>query len=106
MSRLTINGMTFDGDSIVVVGGRITVDGVAVTVNDAKTGIVEIRIVEGVLGELRTDASVKCGNVAGSVKAGGSIQCENVGGNVSAGGSVKASAAYGPIKAGGSVKIG
>lgn len=66
----------------------------------------EIRVLEGTIGELNADGSVNCNNVAGNVRAGGSVNCDNVGGDVSAGGSVNCDKVGGSVKAGGSVRIG
>lgn len=105
MAKITIGGVSFEGNNITIRNGRVIVDGIVAdgTVN----GVVEIRILEGVLNNLETDASVTCGQVNGSVSAGGSVHCENVGGGVQAGGSVSANGRLGgTIQAGGSVRIG
>lgn len=105
MNRITINGVTYTGaGSISVVNGVVTIDGVRQ--DGTVSGVVEIRVLEGVLGELRTDASVNCGEVAGNVSAGGSVNCNGVGGSVRAGGSVNCDAVRGSVSAGGSVRHG
>jgi hypothetical protein len=82
MNRITVNGVTYEGvGSVSVINGVVTIDGVR---QDAEvSGVVEIRVMEGVLGGLRTDASVSCGEVRGDVRAGGSVTCGRVGGSVS-----------------------
>jgi hypothetical protein len=105
MARVIIDGRNFvAGNSISIINGVVTIDGVRQ--DGAVSGVVEIRVVEGVLGDLRTDASVTCGEVRGSVSAGGSVTCGNVGMSVSAGGSVRGGAFGGSISAGGSVRVG
>lgn len=111
MSKISIGGMTFTGNNLDIVGGRITVDGVDVT-DQVRAGrtvdnrVLEIRVLEGTIGSLTTDASVNCNDVAGDVKAGGSVNCNNVGGDVATGGSVTCDNVGGSIKAGGSVICG
>lgn len=104
MASFTIGGRTYSGSSVTIIAGRVTVDGV---VQDASlAGIVEIRVTEGILGELHTDASVSCGQVQGNVTAGGTVSCDDVGGCVAAGGSVSCGDVRGSVKAGGSVVYG
>jgi len=104
MATINIDGRTFSGNSISIVGGVVKVDG---KVQDGVlSGVVEIRIVEGVLGNLTTDSSVVCGAVQGNVAAGGSVTAERVSGNISAGGSVDCVVAGKAINAGGSVRVG
>lgn len=100
MSTVTIGGKTYRGNSIVVTGSNVIIDGKKV--EDGLTGIVELKIegnidrletdcpvsVKGNVGSLKAGGSVNCGDVAGGVYAGGSVNCGNVGGDVSAGGSV------------------
>lgn len=102
MSTITIDGRSFPGArSVSIINGRVTIDGVPQ--DGTLSGVVEIRV-EGVLGELKTDASVSCGQVTGSVSAGGSVRCEGVGGGVNAGGSVNCGDVRGMVVAGGSVR--
>jgi hypothetical protein len=104
MPTITIDGRTFSGRSVSIINGRLTIDGV---VQDGSlSGVVEIKVTEGVLGELRTDASVSCGAVTGNVSAGGSVNCDGVGGSVTAGGSVNCGTVRGSVSAGGSVRHG
>ncbi len=103
MNRITINGVTYEGvRSVSVVNGVVTIDGKCQ--DSAVSGVVEVRVLDGVLGELRTDASVTCGEVRGNVHARGSVKCDGVGGSVSAGGSVRCASVGGSIDAGGSVR--
>jgi hypothetical protein len=102
MSTVTINGRTYSGHSVSIINGQVTIDGV-IQAGDKLSGVVELRVLEGVLGELRTDASVSAGRISGSVTAGGSVSCEDVGSNVSAGGSVSCGKVGGSVSAGGSV---
>ena len=103
LNRITINGVTYEGArSVAVVNGVVTIDGNRQ--DSAVSGVVEVRVLDGVLGELRTDASVTCGEVRGNVHAGGSVKCAGVGGAVSAGGSVRCASVDGSINAGGSVR--
>ena len=103
MARITIDGRTFVGNSIQMRNGVVVVDGV---VQDGTlAGVVEVRVVEGVLGKLECDASVICGDVAGDVSAGGSVKAGHVTGNVDAGGSVVCGNVAGAVDAGGSVSM-
>jgi hypothetical protein len=104
MAKFTIDGRTFTGNRVDIVNGRVTIDGVVC--EDTLSGRVEIHILEGVLGELKTNASVNCGTVEGNIDAGGSVNCGNVGGSVDAGGSVNCGNVSGNIDAGGSIRMG
>ena len=102
MNIISINGVTYTSDT-----GNVSVSGNVVSINSEKipaTGIVEIRVVEGVINELTSSASVNCTTVNGNVKAGGSVNCENVGGKVRANGSVNCGKVSGNVKAGGSIR--
>lgn len=106
-TRIKINGREFtlpSGRGVSIRGGRIVVDGEQVDVGAcAEPGILEVRIVEGVLGHLDTDASVQCGAVQGDVQAGGSVKCDAVHGDIDAGGSVNCGNVGGDVQCGGSV---
>lgn len=104
MATVTIDGRMFSGHRVAIINGKVMIDGVAQ--DGSLTGVVEIRIIEGVLQELNTDAAVSCGEVRGSVRAGGSVNCDGVGGNVSAGGSVNCGDVRGNVVAGGSIRHG
>lgn len=105
MNRVIINGVVYEGaGSISVRNGVVTIDGVR---QDGKvSGVVEIRVLEGVIRELETDASVTCGEVRGNIHAGGSVSADSVGGSINAGGSVSCDRVGGSINAGGSVRHG
>ncbi|MBL6082336.1 hypothetical protein JMJ56_30645 [Belnapia sp. T18] len=103
MTRIIINGVTYEGvSSVSVINDTVIIDGKRQ--DGTVSGVVEIRVLEGVLGELRTDAAVNCGEVRGDVHAGGSVNCNSVGGSVNAGGSIRCDEVRGSIKAGGSVR--
>jgi hypothetical protein len=102
--KITIGGRTFSGNSISIQNGKVTIDGVVQ--DGVLSGVVEIRVVEGILGQLTCDGSVTCGDVRGDVDAGGSVDCKHVGGNVDAGGSVTCGNVSGAVDAGGSVRMG
>lgn len=107
MNRISINGRVFLGaSSIVIRGDTVIID--EQRQDGTVSGVVEVRVIEGVIERLETDASVTCGEVRGSVSAGGSVQVSgDVGGAVNAGGSVRAGGKLGAaINAGGSVRIG
>lgn len=101
-NRIVINGL-----DINIRGNQVFVDGKQVEGVEHKNGILEIRILEGVVENVTTeDASVTCGPVTGSVQAGNSVDCKDVGGNVKAGNSVNCGDVQGNIKAGGSINCG
>ena len=104
MAKINIDGRDFVGRSISIINGKVKVDGVEQ--DGSLHGVVEIRILEGKLEQLTTDASVNCGDVLGSVEAGGSVNCGNVGSSVDAGGSVNCGKVSGSVDAGGSVRMG
>lgn len=99
---ININGVSYVGNNINIVNGKVTIDGK--NINDLeKATVLEINVT-GDLVSLTSDMSVTCQNVLGSVSAGGSIQCNNVGANVSAGGSVTCMNVGGSVTAGGSIR--
>lgn len=99
---ITINGRTYSGDNVSIINGVVMIDGV-VQDGDKLAGVVKI-VVEGVLGSLRTDASVVCEDVHGDVSAGGSANVNgDIGGNVAAGGSINCGNIRGAVSAGGSI---
>lgn len=119
MARFSIDGREFKGKNVSIQNGRVIIDGV--TQNGSLHGVVEIRVIDGVIENLSCDANVYCGDVTGNIDAGGSIQCGNVGGsvvadgsvqcgnvakNVGAGGSVICSSVSGNVSAGGSINMG
>lgn len=102
VSRITINGQTFEasGNNVVIRNGVVTVDGMKVT--DGLHGVVKV-IWEGPLAFLDCDSAVECGDVRGDVRGGNSVKCENVQGNVHAGNSVKCGNVGGSCTAGNSI---
>ena len=107
MATITINGNTFTGNSIHITGnGTVIVDGNRQD-GPALSGVVEVRVVEGVLGSLRSDASVRCGEVRGNVAAGGDVSTDGkVSGNIAAGNNVTCGDLEGSVNAGNNVKCG
>lgn len=127
-SSVTINGKTWTappGTSVSVVNGNVYFDGkkaddIADATKDEQIVNIEIHgpvgsvetngtvAVDGnVLGDVRADGSVNCGEVHGSVAAGGSVKSKgNINSNVQAGGSVQCQNISGNVMAGGSVKYG
>ncbi len=102
MAKITIDGRTFAGNSVSIINGVVTVDGVQQ--DGTLTGEVRLKI-EGTLDSLTTDASVDMtGRINGNVEAGGSVRCDDVGGSINAGGSIRCDDVGGSINAGGSVK--
>jgi hypothetical protein len=104
-NRISINGRVFSGQNVNIAGGHVYINGVRQD-GDKLEGVVEVRILEGSVENLQSDASITCGNVGGNVHAGGSVQCDNVKGSINAGGSVQADDVRGSINAGGSVMHG
>jgi cytoskeletal protein CcmA (bactofilin family) len=124
--KFTINGTTFSGDvaSVAIINGRVFVDGKEVDPEGKPlSGVVEVRILEGTIQNLKSDASITVekgdvlgnvdarmsvtvhGNVHGNVDAGQSITIRgNVGGDVDAGQSVSCGDVKGNVDAGMSVK--
>jgi len=88
MGTIIINGKRFVGNNITIRNGKVVIDGKAQ--DGEMKGVVEVRVIEGVLGRVECDASVTCGEVWGNVAAGASVTGENVGGSIQAGGSVTA----------------
>jgi hypothetical protein len=103
MARIVINGREYTGSSVSIQCDTVIIDGEVR--EKGLSGVVEIRVVEGVIDRLESGASVYCGDVRGGVSAGGSVRCSNVTGSVTAGGSVKCENVEGSVTAGGSVKM-
>lgn len=103
---ITINGQRFEtlSGNIDVVGRRVMIDGKEIDVG-AVSDTIEVHVIEGSIGHLRADGSVRCNDVIGTVNAGGSIKCGNVSGTVNAGGSITCGNVGGQIRAGGSVSV-
>ena len=105
MNTVQINGETYHSKhSISVNGSSIIIDGKPVKENAEH--VLTIKVIEGSIGELKTDKSVVCEDVTGNVHAGGSVSANDIGGNVEASGSVSCDAVEGDVKAGGSVSCG
>lgn len=104
MNKIEINGKVYIGNNVDLIGRTLYINGIKQESN--LSGIVEVRVLEGVIDNLTTDASVSCHNVNGDVKAGGSVNCANVQGDVKTGGSVNCGSVAGSVKAGGSVNMG
>lgn len=104
MATISIDGRTFSGRSVSIINGRVTIDGVPQ--DGVLNGVIEVKITQGTLENLTTDASVTAGLIGGNVSAGGSVNCDNVGGSVTAGGSVNCEDVRGSVMAGGSVRHG
>ena len=104
MATINVNGKIYKGNNVSIIGNNVVIDG---KVQDkGLSGVVEVKILEGVLENLSSDASVSCNNVHGNVSAGGSVSCDDIGGNVNAGGSVSCDDIGGNVNAGGSIKYG
>lgn len=100
-----INGKVYHGNNVTIRNGTVFIDGRRQ--DQEVNGVVEVKVTEGDLVNIDTDASVTCMTVKGNVSAGGSVSCRDIGGSVNAGGSVSASGrAGGAINAGGSVMVG
>jgi len=125
INKFTINGKSFTSmsGSVSVINGRVFIDGKEVSGEEGQvSGVVEIRVLEGQIQNLRSDASITVegdvqgnvdagvsasvgGSVGGQVEAGGSAKVGgSVGGSVAAGGSVNCGDVAGNVDAGGSVK--
>lgn len=102
---VTINGVTYEGDNIVVRNNKVFINGKDIEAVPNKKGILGIEVT-GTLASLETDSSVNCDDIAGNVRAAGSVNCDDIGGDVSAGGSVNADDIGGSVTAGGSVVYG
>lgn len=96
-----INGVECQASSIKVEGRTVYVDGKA---NKLPDGVTEV-IIEGSVGKLEADGSVKVSGDVLKASAGGSITCRDIHGNASAGGSIKGAKCHGNLTAGGSIKI-
>lgn len=106
MGKVTINGMTFEGDSIHVRNNKVFVDGREIDVGEVKKNRIDVHILSGEVGDIRADGDIYAQNVKGDADAGGSIECKDVGGSVDAGGSVNCGNVSGDVDAGGSVNCG
>lgn len=108
MAKVSLNGRSFSGGNISIVGSKVYIDGKLV---EGDLGIVnntlDVKITEGTLNSLEADGSVDVADgvrILGSVSAGGSVDCDCVGGSVSAGGSIRCGRIGGSASAGGSIR--
>lgn len=105
-NTIVINGerMIVQGNNITINNGTVIVDGAVI--KSGLTGDVRISF-EGDLANLNVDGSATVrGNVMGNIDAGGSVTCNNVlSGDVDAGGSVRCGDVHGRVDAGGSISI-
>jgi hypothetical protein len=101
MSIFDISGRQFSGKNITIRNGVVTIDGIRQ--DGTVSGLVEIRVLEGVIENLTTDASVHCGEVTGNVRAEMSVTCGDVGGDVRSGMSVTCGDVTGSVDAGMSI---
>ncbi|MFP5166568.1 hypothetical protein PQS30_06165 [Bacillus licheniformis] len=97
--KVTINGVTYEGNNIIITDNKVQIDGR--TVERDVTEDVKVKI-EGSPVKVYSDASVEVrGDVLGDVDSG----LRNVKGNVDAGGSVRCGTVGGSVDAGGSIRI-
>ena len=103
MAKISINGFDIEvGRDLTINGDKIIIDGVVQTQIEPRK-IMEIRIIEGTIENVRSDMSVTCNDVTGNVDAGMTVNCGNVGGNVDAGMSVNCGNVNGDVDAGMSI---
>jgi hypothetical protein len=106
MAFLSLNGRTFTGGNISIIGGQVWIDGKRVDGDlDLRGGTLDVRVLEGSIESLKADGNVSCGAVSGSVSAGGNATCDSVGGSVNAGGNVRCDKVGGSVRAGGNVRM-
>lgn len=71
------------GRNVTIEGKRVIIDGKVVT--DKAEGVIELKIMDGVVENITSSASVTVqGNVTGNVEADMSVTCGDVGGRVEA----------------------
>ena len=102
MAITVINGVKYTGRNISITNGQVIVDGVPQPDNNLNK-VVEVRILEGTVQNLKSDASITAGLVMGNVQAGNSVSCDDVNGSIQAGNSVTCGKVGGSVIAGGSV---
>ncbi|KMY86077.1 Phage protein [Candidatus Paraburkholderia calva] len=97
-ATITINGVTYSGNSVSVRSKRVIVDGQDVTVDDATRITIEVHgnietlqcdncdtaMIHGEVGSVTTaSGNVQCSDVRGSVRtASGNVNCGDIGGEV------------------------
>ena len=97
MNKQVVNGVTYTGQNISVINGKVIIDGIDVTpdskiINIEVFGDVDELVVNaannikvsGNVHSIRTSTGdIHCGNVTGNVHTQtGDVKCGNVGGNV------------------------
>ncbi len=112
-ATITINGLNYNGKSVSISNGVISIDGRKLSINDKTINI----SVVGDIQQLQVDScqkvdvsgnvknletvsgNVRCGNVAGDVETtSGDIKCGDVGGNIeTVSGDVEASTINGKV---------
>lgn len=100
MGKMTINGVTYEGNNIsicnngVIIDGKVQGDSLSKDVIEIKGDVQSVScdksltIIGSIKGNADARGSINCDKIGGDVNAGGSVNCDDVGGNVSAGGSV------------------
>lgn len=108
MASFSMNGRSFTGGNIKIVGNKVYIDGRLVEGDlGTSSNTLDVRITEGTLQSLEADGSVEVADgvkILGSVSAGGSVDCDCVGGSVNAGGSIRCGRIGGSANAGGSIR--
>lgn len=98
MSKITINGVTYSGNNVTVVNGKVIVDGNDYTpdskkidimvegcINDLKVDCCDKIMVNGAVGHIKsTSGDIEIlGNVEGDViNTSGDVKCGNINGSV------------------------
>lgn len=112
---ITVNGITYHGNNVSIVNGKVIIDGKQADTKDDKvititvTGNIESLeadycksiVVNGDVNKLRTTSGdVECGNVTGGVQTtSGDIECGNIGGDVNTtSGDIKCDDVHGSVK--------
>ena len=95
---IIINGKAYSGTSVSIIGGQVLIDGKPQ--DGTVSGVVEVHITDGVPVSVRSDAAIRCGDVAGDVSAGMEVTCGPVAGSVRAGMSVTCEDVGGDVAAG------
>lgn len=98
MSNITINGKSYRGNSVSIIGNQVIIDGVKQDMPDEKNIIISIEgnvdtlsvdacnkiTVSGTVKTLKTmSGDVKCGDVEGDIKTmSGDVKCKSVSGKI------------------------